>query len=772
MTTDTELLKWYCAQGWPLIPLFTIVDRGGVRACQCGKLECEAAGKHPRINWRSEASTDVETVLAWAERWPSCNWAVATGSISRLAVIDCDLRDTEDGDVLDGWMYLNNWLDSGGFELPKTRLARSGSGGVHIFYTLPEGEVVKGHTKWHPGVDLKAEGGYIVVPPSLHLKGQYTWLENIAVSLVEDWMLKELHKAKSMPGSGGGRDGDAPSYDYQEAKRSGAKHGTRNDFFNAYAFEMRKQGVDYDEARDRLREVWMRSDNPVNDHYPWDRVQVKLDQIFRDYEPEPLPTWDWRPGAWSGDPGGGDEVGTPAIVDIDEAPSQLDTDTGNAQRLARWQGASLKYTPGFGWRHWTGTTWAGDPEGLRALALTEKVVNRMWREAVSIATDDQPKWLGWCKVSESATRRREMLNLGKSSALVRKTVEDWDADPWLLQVGNGVLDLRTGDLRPAKKEDFIAHGSAVEYDESATSPLLDLFLAQVTGGDEELISYLSRAAGYTLTGSTREEVFFIVSGPQASGKSTFLDALRTAVGTLGDTVTQKMFLKSTRDKTADNALASFQGKRLMTTVEFNDSDRLNVGLLKTITGGDPVQGEFKYQTAFTYKPQFKIWMATNHDPIVNDDATWRRLRQVPFPRTIPAAERRPEVKAALLDPTSEAARAYLAWAVRGCLDWQRGGGLGTSYAVELATEVWRSNDDLLGQFIRDETVECESLEGVTLQVMFDRWRVWAEAEGLVAGSKIKLNRQLRERGWQDQRVRNDSIWLGRALRQRESAYGL
>ncbi len=258
--------------------------------------------------------------------------------------------------------------------------------------------------------------------------------------------------------------------------------------------------------------------------------------------------------------------------------------------------------------------------------------------------------------------------------------------------------MKPGELREHRREDLITKLAPVEYDPEARLDLWDRFLAEATGGDQELMRFLQRAAGYSLTGETDEEKLFFVHGPAAAGKSTFLEALKAAMGDYAQTADFETFLARQQVGGPRNDVARLAGARLVISIEVDEGKRLAEGLVKTLTGGDTVTARFMYRESFEFKPQMKLWLAANHAPKVSDDdeAMWRRILRVPFERVIPKEKRDPKVKATLRDPEI-AGPAILAWAVQGCLTWQREG-LGVPPIVEQATSAYRLDNDPLREF--------------------------------------------------------------------------
>ena len=399
------------------------------------------------------------------------------------------------------------------------------------------------------------------------------------------------------------------------------------------------------------------------------------------------------------------------------------TDTGNAERLVAMHGDEVRYVPGQGWYVWDGRRWASDDtsELMRRAKLTTRAV---YHDAAECDDDDERKEiLAWAKSSESEPRRRAMIKLASSERPMVVRAKQLDADPWALTVLNGTLDLRTGELRPHDPADLITKLAPVTYDPAASSDKWTEFLETVTNGQSELGEFLARAVGYTLTGSTREEKLFFPHGPTASGKSTFIESVQTALGDYGATADFETFLRKRGDGGIRNDIARLAGARLVTSIEVEDGKRLAEGLVKSLTGGDTVAARFLHREFFEFVPAFKLWLVANHRPKVraDDDAIWRRIVQMPFTHVISEDERDPSLKEQFkADKAIQAA--ILAWAVAGCLAWQRQGlavpGLVTEYTAE-----YRAENDPLAGWIEDfcELGPEHWTPTVALRGSYERW---------------------------------------------------
>jgi len=429
------------------------------------------------------------------------------------------------------------------------------------------------------------------------------------------------------------------------------------------------------------------------------------------------------------------------------------TDMGNAQRLIAQHGKDLRYCHvSKTWYVWTGVRWATDQTG-EVHRRAKNTVRQIYREASDEPDDERRKALAkWARTSESEARLKAMISLAESEPGVPVLPADLDADPWLLNCQNGTLDLRNGQLKPHCREDLITKVTPVHYDLEAHSDLWEHFLDDVTGGDEELQAFLARAVGYSLVGAPSEEKLFFIHGPTAAGKSTFVEAIKATLGDYALTADFETFIKRTMvTGSPRNDIARLAGARLVASIEVDEGKRLAEGLVKTITGGDTVTARFMYKEAFEFVPQFTLWLCANHAPRLSDvdDAMWRRILRVPFECVVPVDKRDPAVKQTLRDPKRSGA-AILAWAVRGCLDWQAHG-LNVPTSVEEATENYRAQQDPLGPFI-EECCVLSPVAYVPSRDLRNAYECWARDRGERALRGREFTDRLRERGCKPSQV--------------------
>jgi putative DNA primase/helicase len=323
--------------------------------------------------------------------------------------------------------------------------------------------------------------------------------------------------------------------------------------------------------------------------------------------------------------------------------------------------------------------------------------------------------------SESDHRLNAMVNLARSEPFIPVRLSDLDQDGWLFNCENGTLDLKTGELQPHSANDLITILVPVEYHQDAQCPRWMSFLDQVTGGKEDLQSYLQRAVGYSLTGDTKSQVIFFPFGLGGNGKSTFAGTIRKLTGEYGERVNTDLFMLKDRNAGGPKeALANLKGKRYVVASELDDGRRLAVSLIKDMTGGETIKADRKYEHEVEYQPTYKIWLVGNHKPTITDTtlSIWRRVKLIPFTVTIPQKDIDPDLPAKLETELP----GILVWAVKGCLEWQKHG-LNEPVAVTTATVSYRHDQDILHDFIEDCCVieDTASVAKTDLRIRYQEW---------------------------------------------------
>lgn len=457
-----------------------------------------------------------------------------------------------------------------------------------------------------------------------------------------------------------------------------------------------------------------------------------------------------------------------AAAGVSEAPAARAhhyTDLGNAERLVDRHGGKLRYC--FSWQRWLfwdGRRWVPDDMG-GAEALLKETLRALLADAHELDDDGaRRKLLRHVLDSERAARIRGALDLARSEHGIPIVPAQFDTDPWLLNVANGTVNLRTGTLRPHRREDLITKLAPVSFDPNAKAPLWLKFLRHVLP-DADSRRFLQRYVGYALVGITVEQLLAILYGGGANGKTTTVETLLELVGDYAQQAPAETFLE--RRETIPNDVARLRGARLVSASEFDEGRRLNETLVKRMTGGDRLTARFMRGEWFEFTPTFTVLLATNHKPIVRgtDEAIWRRIRLVPFSVTIPPAERDPELR----DKLREEFPGILRWAVLGCLDWQRHG-LGTSGAVDQATAAYREDSDLLGDFLAERCV-LDAAASAKAGDLYGCYVDWCQENHSQPLSQQAFGRRLSERDLEQRRTGGARWWTGIGIRDRKDGDG-
>ena len=387
------------------------------------------------------------------------------------------------------------------------------------------------------------------------------------------------------------------------------------------------------------------------------------------------------------------------------------------------------------WLVWTGTHWQSD-ETL----LVHHLIRSICREA-AVKVDSHRLA---AKLLASSTVGG-VDRLARSDRRHASTSDEWDADLFALNTPGGVVDLRTGRLRPHERADRMTKLATATP--GGTCPRWLAFLADVTGGDADLQSYLQRMVGYCLTGATTAHALFFLYGTGANGKSVFVNTLATILGDYATSAPMDTFMEARGDRHPTD-LAGLRGARFVASIETEQGRRWNESKVKAITGGDKVSARFMRQDFFEYVPQFKLVIAGNHKPSIRnvDEAMKRRLHLIPFTVTVPPERRDGRLTERLLAERD----GILAWAVDGCLAWQREG-LDPPACVVSATEEYFEAEDALGQWIEERCVLAKThREGVS--ELFADWREWAERAGEYVGSVKRFSELMATRKFEKCRL--------------------
>ena len=438
------------------------------------------------------------------------------------------------------------------------------------------------------------------------------------------------------------------------------------------------------------------------------------------------------------------------------------TDLGNSEIMAALFGQELKFCSKWKkWLVWDETKWATDEKRLIWQKATQ-TIKQMYILGMKIGDHDKRSaFMSHVAKTESVNKIRAMIELASSHSGIAVSPDELDNDPWLLNATNGTIDLKTKVLRSHNKGNLITKIIPVVFDENAQCNRWQLFLEEVIG-DKATIDFIQLAIGWSLTGIQKDHKFFILHGSGANGKSTFLNTILALLGDYGiQTPTETLLIKH-GGSGVPNDIARLKGARFVSAVEAQEGRRLDETLIKQLTGGDPITARFLYGEHFTFFPEFKLWLGTNHRPIIKETthAIWRRICLIPFTKEIPLNMQDKD----LLEELRSELPGILNWALDGCLKWQ-------SYGlpdhmpktIDSATATYRTEMDILSSFL-DECCTLELDVMIQSSELYDAFFSWCKdnwGEPLsIRGFAFKLE----QRGFNKTVKREGRFWLGIKLK--------
>jgi putative DNA primase/helicase len=451
------------------------------------------------------------------------------------------------------------------------------------------------------------------------------------------------------------------------------------------------------------------------------------------------------------------------------------TDLGNAERLVAANGDKIRWVERFGtWLVWDGQRWAEDTTG-RVFRMARHTIRGIGAEAQHAADNDEAKAiLRWALASESRPRIEATIAIARYLDGVSIEPDTLDADPWLFNVANGTIDLRTGKLRPHDPANLITKLSPVAYDPNASCPRWEQFEKEVFADDDSLIKYMRRVIGYALTGTVRQHGLYFLHGSGRNGKSKYIETISYVLGDYA-TIVNAEVLTSKNQESHPTALTELKGRRFVSTIEIEDGKKMAEALVKSLTGGDEISARRMRQDFYKFKPTHKLFLAANHKPEIRgtDVAIWSRVKLIPFDVTFTedANEIRPpdvlQMDAELGDKLAAEAPGILRLMLFACLKWQRNG-LQEPDKVQKAVTRYKAEMDAIGDFIREQCVvakpHMKDLVIVKSSSLYAAYEKWTKAAGVDGLTKRDFGKEMEQRGftWKD----NNSVrWrIGIALK--------
>lgn len=733
------------ARGWAVFLLAADGEGGKVPPHNCPACDWRREPRPPRHDPATcghllchgfhAATTDSARLDELLAALPTGHLAVRTGRASRLLVIDAEAHarpgEPTGLEVLDEW---EAWTAGKAGSLPFTLRARSVSGGQHWYYRLPDGVPLIKSGRVAEGVDVKCEAGYV---GAVGGDGRRVWLNpgtDVATAPVEliEW-LTSTRRVGAGGGPGGG--GAAPGYDFDVFLRDGCPDGHRDYFINDLCFRLRRRTppLTLEELTERVWEAWSRVAQPPEARYemPWEDVAYKIERVWAQVSPDATGR---ETLSWPGVLQPREDRITPSATHVVGGPPDLGTElseTGNAHRYARIFEGCVLYVPGVGWHHWGGNVYRYD-ELNEALRSTEEVLHELSREMETVVGDDDrvAALRRHRQSSSSIAARRAMLTGAATHPLLKTSVDSLNANPYLLVVPNGTIELRDRRHRPSDPSDLNTQVAGVLYDAEARCPAWQRHIARVTSyadgtPDPALAAFIQRWAGYTLTGLVSEQKFLFGFGGGANGKNVTVEVLLGILGDYGIRGSGKLLGDSREHETIIADLANTR----MVFIDETPRGRVNEARLKELTGSSRIRARKIAQDSFEFTARFKLWIAGNNKPRVDEtkEGFWRRLDLVPFDVHIPEGERVRDLAAVLL---RDEGPGILNWCLEGLAAYVEGG-LEPPLRVIDAGQSYRDEEDTTGQFIAD-TFEVNSPTRLWQpnRVIMHLYEEWCREQGI------------------------------------------
>lgn len=445
----------------------------------------------------------------------------------------------------------------------------------------------------------------------------------------------------------------------------------------------------------------------------------------------------------------------PAMTGLSAADAQffIDanmTDAGNAECLIKLYADELRYCgamPG-GWLRWSGQHWRVDHLGQNKQFALNTARTRDMAAVFEPDPDKKKRLRTFAMQSENVARIDAMLTSASTMPALATDIKQYDADPMLAATSAGTLDLNTGQLIPASRDHYMTMQLGVAPDPQATAPLWERFMDQVFAGDQDLIKYVQRAIGYSLTGDTRAQCLFLCHGNGSNGKSVMLRIIAALAGDYGGNAGFETFEASQRSGVGEY-LAILRGKRFVTIIETEEDRRLAEAKVKLVSDGSDITCRFLHANPFTFRPVCKIWFAMNHKPVIRgtDYGIWRRVKMIPFLQKFEGAQLDDTLESKLLAELP----GILNWALEGLAEWRKSG-LGSCAAIDAATKQYKAESDVIQRWFEEE-VEENPVGEMTTEAGYKNFQDWCAVRGdrFIANNTV-WGRWLADKGYQSARL--------------------
>lgn len=434
------------------------------------------------------------------------------------------------------------------------------------------------------------------------------------------------------------------------------------------------------------------------------------------------------------------------LQELDKYPL---SEMGNAERIIAKHGDNLFHIEKAGWRIWDGKRWTEDYSS-RIEVWASQTLRELFK-----GEEQHRKWAKTCE------RRNTRMNSIKDAEPMRRIKRtDFDYDPNLFNCKNGVIDTKDGKVLPHSRDFMMTQISPVEYDPFAKAPVWDAFLESIFkdefgNTDYDLIKYIQKAIGYGLTGETSEQVMFFLIGGGRNGKSTFINTIQHIMGDYAKQTNTDTFIKKQSQSAANNDIARLHGSRFVSAVESEEGQQLSESLVKQLTGGEKISARFLQQEFFEFTPQFKIYFTSNHKPIVRgtDEGIWRRIRIIPFNVTIP----KEDIDKRLTEKLTNEMPGILNWMIKGALMWRKEG-LGTTKAVDVSSQEYKSEMDMIEPFLKAECFLADNAK-IEAKELYKKYEQYCFEYGDFATKNRTFYRMLESKGFKKKTGAKNRVYI-------------
>lgn len=782
----TQWARWIESRGWKPTPLHVVGPDQKTCSCPKGRNCGNSGGKHNIAAKWQEDLRGSEIFEEMARRRPKMNVGILTGEASGIFVLDIDPKDQ-------GFESIKA-LIAEGKELPATFVVRTGTGGYHYYFQMPDFPVRNNVKKIAPGLDIRGNGGMVVAPPSVSYAGAYSIAHDAPVAPAPEWLLDMIRPKETIAGVEMIVDPNMPI----------GSLGVAGDFTaltpsSATAGEQTRQQAAYEAAAlrgelHRLTELQVHGwagepwDNTTFEvacnllelaNAPWTRLSVDeararfldaapvaevgydpsakwasaLDRVGDRFRPPPEPSPD-SDDPFSGRPPdptravGANREGAPAA-----GPFGL-SDRGNADRLIAHHGNVIRYAvDAEAWLTWDRGVWSDMTGEIDVEAYLKSALDRSRASETELHSDtphdveakniksDRSEFVAWLGKSEFYARVQGGVKYARSDMRLRTTLGVFDADPMLLNTATGAVNLTTGETFPHDPAQMFRHQTLTAYNPAAKAPLWEAFLGRVQP-DPAMRHWLQRVLGYSITGRMDEHAIFIHSGPGATGKTTFLEVVLRVMGGYGQKLERETLL-SKQGTPIPADIARMHGKRFLGASETATGRKLDDERVKELVGGDTQTARHLFGKWFEFQPTGKIHMATNHLPGFESGGTGmgRRLRLVPWEVEIPPDEQDRTLKDRIVATEAEG---VLAWLVEGAKEWAASPGLITPEEVQKRSDQHIEDADPVLPFIH-ERLEVNPDFETEFEAIYGAYASWSNLNGNKPMSGRAFSMALKER---------------------------